>query len=67
MFTRLTRIKRFIMSYTYNGMVYSIQSPIRSISVNKQTIVVTDKTGSKRIKFQNVPDSKSFLEWVYQS
>ncbi len=54
------------MSYTYKGMIYSIKSPVRSISVNKHNIVVTDQAGSKLIKFTNVNDSKSFLAWVYQ-
>jgi hypothetical protein len=54
------------MSYTYKGMIYSIKSPVSSISVNKHNIVVTDQDGSKLIKFTNVNDSKSFLAWVYQ-
>jgi hypothetical protein len=54
------------MSYTYKGMIYSIKSPVRSISVNKHNIVVTDQDGSKLIKFTNVNDSKNFLAWVYQ-
>jgi hypothetical protein len=55
------------MSYTYKGTVYSIKSPVKSISVNKQNIVVTDQNGSKLIKFTNVSDSKCFLTWVYQA
>lgn len=54
------------MSYTHQGMVYSIKSPVSSISVNKHNIVVTDQNGSKLIKFTNVNDSKRFLAWVYQ-
>jgi len=55
------------MSYTYKGMVYSIKSPIRSISVNKHNVVVTDSNGPTLIKFTNVNDSKCFLNWVYQA
>lgn len=55
------------MSYTYNGKIYSIKSPITSVSVNKQNIVVTDQEGSTLIKFTNVNDSKCFLAWVYQA
>ena len=55
------------MSYTYKGLVYSIKSPIQSISVNKNNIVVTDQNGSKLIKFTNVSDSKCFLTWVYNT
>ena len=55
------------MSYTYQGKVYSIKSPVRSISVNKQKIVVNDQAGSQLITFNNVTDSKNFLAWVYQS
>lgn len=55
------------MSYTYNGTVYSIKPPVRSISVNKHNVAVTDQNGSKLIKFTNVNDSKCFLAWVYQA
>jgi hypothetical protein len=54
------------MSYTYQGTVYSIKSPIRSISINKCNVVVKDQAGSKLIKFTNPTDSKSFLAWAYQ-
>jgi len=54
------------MSYTYQGKIYSIKSPVSSISVNKHNIVVTDQDGAKLIKFTNVNDSKRFLAWVYQ-
>jgi len=55
------------MSYTYKGTIYSIKSPIRSISVNKHNVVVTDQNGTKLIKFTNVNDSKSFLAWAYKA
>lgn len=55
------------MSYTYKGMIYSIKSPITSISVNKHNVVVTDQNGSKLIQFTNANDSKSFLAWVYKA
>ncbi len=55
------------MSYTYKGMIYSIKSPVTSISVNKHNVVVTDQNGSKLIKFTNVNDSKCFLAWVYKA
>lgn len=55
------------MSYTYNGTIYSIKSPVNSISINKQNVVVNDQNGSQLIKFTNVSDSKCFLEWVYQA
>ncbi len=54
------------MSYTHQGRIYSIKSPISSISVNKHNIAVTDQNGSKLIKFTNVTDSKRFLAWVYK-
>jgi hypothetical protein len=60
-------LKSFIMSYTYNNAVYSITSPVHSISVNKRNVVVTDKMGSKLFKFSNVSDSKRFLTWLYQT
>jgi hypothetical protein len=55
------------MSYTYKGTVYAIESPISSISINKNNVVVNDKCGTKVIKFKNVNDSKHFLEWLYQA
>ncbi len=55
------------MSYTYQGTIYSIASPVQSISVNKNNVAVTDKNGTKLISFTNVNDSKSFLAWIYQS
>jgi hypothetical protein len=55
------------MSYTYNGTEYSVTAPVQSITVNKQNIVITDKTGSQLFKFMNTRDSKSFLAWVYQA
>jgi hypothetical protein len=55
------------MSYTYKGAVYSIASPVSSISVNNHNIVVTDQSGTKLFKFTNVNDSKCFLAWVYQA
>ena len=54
------------MSYTYKGTIYSVESPIRSISVNQHNVVVTDQNGAKLIKFTNVNDSKCFLAWLYQ-
>lgn len=54
------------MSYTHNGTVYSIKSPVTSISVNNHNVVVTDQNGSKLIEFTNITDSKSFLAWIYQ-
>jgi hypothetical protein len=55
------------MSYTYKGEVYSLKSPITSISVNKRSVVVTDQNGATRIEFGNITDSKNFLTWVYQA
>lgn len=55
------------MSYTYKGTIYSIKSPVNSISVNKHNVVVNDQDGAKLIKFNNVNDSKCFLAWVYQA
>ena len=55
------------MSYTYQGKVYSIKSPVRAISVNNHNIVVKDQEGSKLFKFTNVNESKNFLAWVYQA
>ena len=55
------------MSYTYNGAIYSIKSPIKSISVNKLNTVITDQNGSKLIKFSTVSDAKNFLAWLYKA
>lgn len=56
------RKKSYTMSYTYQGRVYSIESPITNISVNKLNVVVTDNQGLATLfKFNNLADSKSFL------
>jgi hypothetical protein len=55
------------MSYTYQGAIYSVKSPVKSISVNQRNVVVTDQNGSKLLKFNTVSDSKSFLAWIYQA
>lgn len=55
------------MSYTYNGTVYSIASPLQSVSVNKHNIVVRDKNCSQLFKFNNVNEAKSFLAWLTHS
>lgn len=55
------------MSYTYNGTVYSIASPLQSVSVNKHNIVVRDKHCSQLIKFKNVSETKNFLAWLSQA
>ncbi|GHE84758.1 hypothetical protein [Thalassotalea profundi] len=55
------------MSYIYGGTQIHIVRPVRSISVNKQNVVVRDQSGSMRVKFTNVNESKQFLAWLYQS
>jgi hypothetical protein len=55
------------MSYTYKNTVYSIKPPIKSISVNKHNVAITDQNGAKLIKFTNINDSKIFLSWIYQA
>ncbi|GAA5136995.1 hypothetical protein [Thalassotalea piscium] len=55
------------MSYLYDGTQIRIERPVRSISVNKQNVVVRDQAGSKRVTFTNVNESKQFLAWLYQS
>ena len=55
------------MSYTYKGMVFSIASPVVSISVNKLNIVFTDQQGSQLFEFANLDDSKQFLALLYQA
>ena len=60
-------LKSSIMSYTYQGAIYSVKSPIKSISVNKRNVAVTDQNGTKLLKFSNISDSKDFLAWIYQA
>lgn len=55
------------MSYTYQGKIYSIKSPVTAISVNNRNIVVTDQEGPRLFKFTDVNASKDFLAWVYQA
>ena len=53
------------MSYVYDGTQIRIVRPVRSISVNKQNVVVKDQQGSTLVKFANKTDSKQFLTWLY--
>jgi hypothetical protein len=55
------------MSYTYQGKIYAIETPVKSISINKLNIVVKDKTGAKLFKFNQVNESKDFLAMLYQA
>jgi len=55
------------MSYTYQGKVYAIKAPVKSISINKLNIVVKDQAGSKLFKFTQLNESKDFLAMLYQS
>lgn len=55
------------MSYIYGGTQIHIVRPVRSISVNKQNVVVRDQSGSTRVKFANANDSKQFLTWLCKS
>jgi len=49
------------MSYIYRGKVYSIESPVTSISVNKLNVVVKNKKGTTVLKFDTRAESKHFL------
>ncbi len=55
------------MSYTYKGKVFTVASPVRSISVNKLNVVVKDQAGSQLFKFSKVNESKDFLAMLYQA
>ncbi len=55
------------MSYTYNGKVYSIASPLVSISVNKLNVAIKDQEGSRLFEFTNLNESKDFLALLYQA
>ncbi|WP_182440159.1 hypothetical protein [Colwellia sp. RSH04] len=54
------------MSYTYQGKVYSIAAPVKSISVNKCNVVVKDQSGAHHFKFTKADESKQFLTKLYQ-
>jgi hypothetical protein len=55
------------MSYTYQGKIFAIASPVKSISINKLNVVVKDQTGSQLFKFSIVNESKDFLAMLYQA
>lgn len=55
------------MSYTYQGKVYTIEAPVKSISINKLNVVVKDQSGSHLFKFDQRHESKEFLAKLYQS
>ncbi|NQY48334.1 MAG: hypothetical protein HRT55_02240 [Colwellia sp.] len=55
------------MSYTYQGKIYAIAAPVKSISINKLNVVVKDQAGSQLFKFTKVNESKDFLAMLYQA
>ncbi len=55
------------MSYTYQGKIYAISAPVKSISINKLNVVVKDQMGSQLFKFSKVNESKDFLAMLYQA
>jgi len=55
------------MSYTYKGKVYSIVSPVVSISVNNLNVAIKDQSGSRVFEFTNLNESKDFLALLYQA
>lgn len=59
--------RSYIMSYTYQGKIYAIAAPVKSISINKLNVVVKDQTGSQLFKFTEVNESKDFLAMLYQA
>ncbi|KGJ86507.1 hypothetical protein [Colwellia psychrerythraea] len=55
------------MSYTYQGKIYAIEAPVKSISINKLNVVVKDQAGSQLFKFTQLNESKEFLAMLYQA
>jgi len=55
------------MSYTYQGKVFAIEAPVKSISINKLNVVVKDQAGSQLFKFSKINESKDFLAMLYQA
>lgn len=55
------------MSYTYKGKVYSIDKPVKSISVNKLNIAVTDQAGFRLFEFANLSEAKHFLALLHKT
>ncbi len=60
-------IKSIIMSYIYKGKEYSIEKPVKSISVNKLNVAVKDQSGVKLFEFSNLHESKKFLSLLYKA
>ena len=42
------------MSYTYQGKIYAIEAPVKSISINKLNVVVKDQAGSKSVSYTHL-------------
>lgn len=55
------------MSYTYQGKIFTIEAPVKSISTNKLNVVVKDQAGSHLFKFNQRHESKDFLAKLYQA
>lgn len=52
------------MPYHLNGQCFEKALPISRISVNKNTIVFTDKSGQQRIALDSVKKRDDFLNWL---
>lgn len=55
------------MPYTKQGQQYSIASPIISIAVNKLKVIVKDQSGSQLFEFNDIKESKAFLNLLCQA
>lgn len=52
------------MIHTYKGESINAQPPISNVSVNKFSVSFRDQQKLKNVVFQNVTETKSFVNWL---
>ncbi|GGY88535.1 MULTISPECIES: hypothetical protein [Shewanella] len=52
------------MSYKVDGHEITVNFPVDSISINKNSIAFTDRKGKKKQTFSKRSDVISFMKWL---
>lgn len=52
------------MNYQHNGESIRILPPLKTISVNKYTVVFTDLSGQQRLQLNDSVETNRFVKWL---
>ena len=55
------------MPYKIDNRLINVTFPVKSISVNKNAIVYTDKQGKNRETFTHRNEALNFMKWLVNS